>query len=263
MKKILLLSLCLSLAGISNAQEVLTDKQGHPILPKAGDYSLGFDAAPFITYFGNLFNHGSNNSPEALFTQQHPMTISGMYLKKDDLAYRGKIRVGFGTEKSDTMVQKNGSTNPNETVANETKRNTSNITLGLGMQKWRGYGRLRAFYGGEILFGVGTDKTTYTYGNALSNENQDTRNTSYKPGNTISFSLRGIIGVEYFFAPKVSFSAEYGWGPSVASKGQGELVREKWNGGGLETVTTNTGKSSKFLFDNDNNGGSINLNFYF
>ena len=263
MKKIFLLSICLSFAGFSNAQESLTDKQGHPILPKAGDYSLGFDAAPFFTYFGNLFNQGSNNSPEVLFTQQHPMTISGLYLKKDNLAYRGKIRVGFGTQKSDTLVKKNGSTTLNETVANETKRNTSNIVLGFGIQKWRGYGRVRAFYGGAILFGVSTDKTTYTYGNDLSNENQDTRNTSYKPGNTIAFSLRGIIGAEYFFAPKISISAEYGWGPSVVSKGQGELVVEKWNGGGLESVTSPTGKSSKFFFDNDNNGGSINLNIYF
>lgn len=259
--KILLLLLVLS-SNFLIAQEAVVNKKGRPILPAAGDLSLSFDAVPFLNYFGNFFSD-KNKSPQAMFTKQYPLTIVGSYVKKDNLAYRAKIRLGFGSDKFDTLVQRVGSTNINELVANETKRSTSNITIGGGIQKWRGHDRLRAFYGGEILFGIGTDKTTFTYGNALSNENQDTRNLSYKLGNEYAFTLRGFIGIEYFIAPKMSVNAEFGWGPALESRGRGELVREFWNGGKVKQTTTETGKSRSFTLDNDNAGGAINLSFYF
>jgi hypothetical protein len=250
------------ITNFSFAQETALIKKGRPILPAAGDLSLSFDAVPFLNYFGNFFSD-KNNSPEAMFTKQHPLTFVGSYVKKDNLAYRAKIRVGFGTDKFDTLVQRVGSTNINEIVSNETKRSTTNITIGGGIQKWRGYDRLRAFYGGEILFGIGTDKTTYSYGNALSNENQDTRKLTYKLGNEYAFTLRGFIGVEYFIAPKISLNAEFGWGPALESRGRGELVSEFWTGGEVKQTTTETGKSKSFTLDNDNAGGAINLSFYF
>jgi hypothetical protein len=262
MKNIIAVAL-LTLALNGNAQEVLKTKSGKPILPAKNDFALTIDAVPFINFTGNLFNGSSNIAPEFLFAQKHPLTFSGLYLKENDIAYRMKVRLGYSSFKNDTTVAKNGSTNPNELVVDESIRKTSAITLGFGIQKWRGEGRVRAYYGGEILYGVKTDKTTYTYGNDLSNENQVTRNTLYKPGNTIEFSLRGFIGIEYFFAPKMSISGEFGWGPSVQTRKGGELVREKWNGGSVEEIKTTTGKSSLFAIDNDNNGGALNLNIYF
>jgi len=246
-----------------NAQDILKTKSGKPILPAKNDFALNIDAVPFINFTGNLFNGSSSIAPQFLFSELHPMTLSGLYLKENDLAYRMKVRIAFSSFKNDTAVAKNGSTNPNELVIDESIQKKTAITFGLGVQKWRGEGRVRAFYGGEILYGVKTDKTTNTYGNELSNENQVTRNTLYKPGNTIQFSLRAFVGIEYFFAPKMSISGEFGWGPSVQSRKAGELVREKWNGGSVEVITTGTGKSSLFAIDNDNNGGAINLNIYF
>lgn len=262
MKNILLSSL-LALSVSVSAQDVLKTKSGKPILPAKNDFALNIDAVPFINFTGNLFNGSSSIAPQFLFSERHPMTLSGLYLKENDLAYRMKVRLGFSSFKNDTAVAKNGSTNPNELVIDESIQKTTAITLGFGVQKWRGEGRVRAFYGGEILYGVKTDKTTYTYGNELSNENQVTRNTLYKPGNTIQFSLRGFIGIEYFFAPKMSVSGEFGWGPAVQTRKAGELVREKWNGGDVEEIKTGTGKSSLFSIDNDNNGGALNLNIYF
>ena len=217
MKKSVFLLACL-LSQYVNAQTVLTSKSGKPILPEKNDLALTIDAVPFINFTGNLFNGSSNIAPEFLFAQRHPLTFSGLYLKENDMAYRMKVRIGFTSFKNDTAVAKNGSTNPNELVIDESIQKTSAITLGFGVQKWRGDGRVRAYYGGEVLYGVKTDKTTYTYGNELSNENQVTRNTLYKPGNTIEFCLRGFIGIEYFFAPKMSISGEFGWGPSVQSQ---------------------------------------------
>lgn len=262
MKKTLI---CLGLVvvGLSaSAQEPMKNKHGVIITPEVGEFSFGLDAVPFLKYAGSLFND-SNDSPSAEFGANNPVTFSGLYVKKENFAYRTKLRLGFGVEKQDTLVPRAGSTNPNETVADETKLSTSNITIGGGIQKWRGKSRVKGIYGGELLLNIKTEKTAYSYGNALSSENQTTRTKSVKPGNSFGFQLRGFVGVEYFFSAKMSLSAEFGWGPSLVSRGQGETQTESWNGSGAETKITNTGKSSEFRFDNDNANGALNLNFYF
>ncbi len=262
MKKTVLLASLLLSTSLSFAQEPFKNRDGIVITPEKGEIALGFDAVPFLRFMGSLFND-NNETPIAGFTAYHPLTITGLYVIKENTAIRGKVRMGFGVEKTDTLVPRMGSTNPNETVSDETKLSTSNITIGGGLQKWRGKGRVRGFYGGELLFKITTDKTTYSYGNPLSSENQVTRLKSSKPGNGFGFNLRGLIGVEYFFAAKASLSAEFGWGPTLQSKGRGEVETETWNGSSAESTVTNSGKSSNFLFDNDNASGSLNLNFYF
>ncbi|MBK7964352.1 MAG: hypothetical protein IPK10_02905 [Bacteroidetes bacterium] len=193
MKKLSLILLFTFLTYIVSAQEPFKNRDGLIITPEKGEMSLGFDAVPFLKFIGNLFNPG-NNIPTTNFTASNPLTISSNYMLNDNMALRSKIRIGLGVNKTDTLVARVGSTNPNETVSNETKINTSNITLGSGLQKWRGKGRVRGYYGGEILFSIYTEKTTYTYGNALSSENQNTRNKSARPGNTFGFHLKGILG---------------------------------------------------------------------
>lgn len=259
--KTLLVSLCF-FSICTFAQEPFKNREGVVITPVKGEMSIGFDAVPFIKFVGNLFNP-NNETPNSNFVAQYPMTITGNYMIKDDVAIRSKIRIGLGVNKTDTLVARVGSTNPNETVSNETKINTSNITLGSGLQKWRGKGRVRGFYGGELLFSVYTEKTEYSYGNALSSENQNTRTKGVKPGNTFAFHLKGVLGIEYFFSAKSSISAEYGWGPQLQSRGRSQVITESWNGSNAESETLNGGKSSNFKFDNDNSGGSLNLNFYF
>jgi len=245
-----------------NNPEPFKNKRGDVITPEKGDMSLGFDAVPFIKFVGNLFNP-EKSTPTSSFTAENPLTINGKYVYKENTALRSLVRIGAGVIKSDTLVARAGSTNPAETVSNETKTNTSNIVLGGGLQKWRGQGRVRGFYGGEILFSIQTEKTSYTYGNALSSENQSTRTKSVKPGNTFGFHLKGVIGVEYFFAEKSSISAEFGWGPQLQTRSRSEVITESWNGSDAQSATSEGGKSSRFLFDNDNAGGSLNLNFYF
>ncbi|MFN8153041.1 MAG: hypothetical protein U0Y08_01980 [Bacteroidia bacterium] len=260
-KSIALLAFVLS-GGCLMAQNPIKNKDGVVLTPEPGEFALNIDAVPFLKYAGSLFNDQSD-APYASFGSNYPLTFTGLYMKKENFAYRAKVKLGFGVQKADSLVARIGSTNPNETVANETKLSTSNITLGAGIQKWRGKTRVQAYYGGEVLFSIGTEKTSYTYGNPLSSENQATRLKSEKPGNTFGFMLRGFVGIEYFFSPKVSLGAEFGWGPSILSTGQGETQSESWNGSGTEVTITNTGKSSEFVMDNDNSSGAINLSFYF
>lgn len=261
MKKILT-SVLLIISMKLSAQEALRNKNGLIITPEKGEFSLGFDAAPFLKYAGNLLGSG-NDSPGALFGANSPLTVSGKYVKNDNTAYRMMVRLGMSVFKEDTLVPRLLSTNPNEKVSNETKTVSSNIVIGAGLQKWRGKSRVRGFYGGELLLGITTEKTTYSYGNELSQENQTQRLKLDKQGSGFSFHLRGLAGVEYFFAPKSSLSAEFGWGPRLVSTGRRERQTESWSGSGVETQTEETGKNSSFTFDNDNASGAINLTFYF
>jgi len=196
MKKILT-SVLLIISMKLSAQEALRNKNGLIITPEKGEFSLGFDAAPFLKYAGNLLGSG-NDSPGALFGANSPLTVSGKYVKNDNTAYRMMVRLGMSVFKEDTLVPRLLSTNPNEKVSNETKTVSSNIVIGAGLQKWRGKSRVRGFYGGELLLGITSEKTTFTYGNDLSHENQTQRSKLNKQGSGFSFHLRGFGGVEYF-----------------------------------------------------------------
>lgn len=262
-KKPVIVVLFLIVTLAVRAQEPLRNKNGILVTPEAGEFALGFDAAPFFRYTGNLLN-GNNDSPTSDFMQAYPMTITGVYMKRNDFGYRGSVRLGFGTEKSDTLVKREGSTNPNETVSNETKTNTSDITIGAGIQKWRGKSRIKGIYGAEFLINIASEKTTYSFGNPLSAQSStSSRIVSDKTGSSFGFKLRGFVGVEYFFAAKASVGAEFGWGPALQTKGRGEVKSESWTGNGVTDTVTETDKSSSFRFDNDNASGSLNLRFYF
>ena len=51
-------------------------------------------------------------------------------------------------------------------VEDSRKDGYTNVTIGAGMEIRRGNGRLQGFYGAELMFMMGSTKTTYTYGNA-------------------------------------------------------------------------------------------------
>ena len=276
MKKLFLtVALAAAVAGV-NAQD-MNSKRGTPILPESGDWSIGFDAAPWLQYFGNLMSNSGNNSANAAY--QQTQTIVGKMMKDENTAYRVKVRLGFGSNTFNNIIDQDGSTsNPPATVTDELKTSGMNITLGGGIQKYRGKGRLRGFYGAEAGIMLGSSKETYSYGNAFSTTNNSptstdwssgqavpatSRPTEWKAGSTFGFNLRGFIGAEYFFAPKMSIGAEYGWGLGLSSTGEGESTVEFWNGIGTTSQTGKTGKSSSFAVDVDNASGAIVLSLYF
>ena len=264
MKNNILLLFACTMVYSASAQQILS-KKGYPILPEKGEWSVGFDALPFLQYAGNLFNgNNKNDAPEASYKKNNPYTFSGLYVKDENTAYRAKIRLGLNSTKTDTLVQNLVNPTSAEKVADETKVNDTKITLGLGIQKWKGHGRLKGIYGAEGLISISGHKTKYTYGNPLSSQNQiANRLKSEKEGTGFGLQIRAFLGVEYFFAPKMSVSAEYGWGPSINSIGSGEVQKDSWTGNSVSTSIEKTGKSSSFGFDIDNAGGAINLSFYF
>ena len=95
------------------------------------------------------------------------------------------------------------------------------------------------------------------------NDQQDYHITKVKDGTLVGFGIRGFLGVEYFIAPKLSLSAEYGWGPSIANKGRGSIETQVVDGNTTKTEIQETEKAFGYGVLNDINGGIIALTFYF
>ena len=286
MKKILITILLSFLFLSSQAQEILS-KKGTPILPEAKDWSIGFDASPLIKYVGNFFNHDDNNN--SLMNYQDSLTLVGLYVKNPGTAYRAKVRLSFISEKWTAHVA--DQLNSSSTVNDERNYNQSGITLGLGIQKMRGKGRLKGIYGIEGLIMLGSSKNEYSYGNAIDDTHQTpvstdwsdalhqdiynpspaninttsgfVRATAFKNGSLFAIGARGFIGAEYFFAPKLSISAEYGWSIGYRNQSEGEITSESWNGTSTVSKTDLTGKQSIFGADVDHSEGMIVLHAYF
>lgn len=262
MKKVSLITLLsIGIFHFSSGQ-TLTNKKGQNVLPEAGNFAVGIDVIPIVKSAGNLFYNSSDSISD--LSPVGAYTFFGKYVKSEKTAYRAILRLGFVTGKQDTLVPKTSSTNPNELVSDEAKRTQSTIAIGGGIEKRKGVGRVTGIYGVEGRFALATDKTKYTYGNPLDVTIQSNKQVvSDKKGTAFGFGVRGFLGVEYFVGAKLSLSAEYGWGPAVVASGRGAVETEVVDGNATKTQVTETSKTFIFGFDNDMNGGTVALTFYF
>jgi len=257
----------------------LVSKKGVPILPEAGEYSLGIDATPFFNYFGNLFNNTAGNAaPTFGFTAAHPMQITGKYMVDANTAYRGIFRLGFTSVSVSEYVNDDSNTSSTPAyVEDKAKNSQMNIALGVGLEKRRGKGRLQGIYGAQAILSLATNKNTYEYGNTLSSSNTtptyydwstqtvttgSTRILEDKQGTIFGFNVQAFVGAEYFFAPKFSVSGELLYGLGIQSQGDGNQSVENWNGSKVEQLDTPVGGGFFFGFDTGVSG-VLNLNFYF
>ena len=281
MKKTFLALALVSAVTVASAQDMMS-KKGTPILPEAGDWSVGISVNPFFEYFGNMFNGTfGNSSPTWNFTNSDQVIV-GKYMIDATTAYRGRVRIGFGSNSFDNIVDDNASTDPNATTTDSYSQSRMNITLGAGKQWSRGPGRLKGVYGAEAFISFGSSSETFDYGNAFTSSNpaptstvwnsdgsvqsannEVNRVTERSQGSSFGFGLRGFLGAEYFFAPKMSVAGEFGWGLAMSSTGEGESTRQNWGTSDVVTTTTTTGGSSSFSLDTDNMDGQIILSFYF
>ncbi|MBK5285404.1 MAG: hypothetical protein JJE25_08360, partial [Bacteroidia bacterium] len=241
MKKLFII-FALAFACASASAQEMTSKKGFLILPETGDWSIGFDAVPVLEYFGNLANGKEHNTISANWTDG-VHTITGKIIRPNDIAWRGSLRIGFGSFSFNQLVP-NAAT-PALLVNDETKISYDTIALSFGIQKYRGNGRVRGYYGAELgVLLTGLD-TTFTYGNSISSYNTSiVRVTEDKAGSGFGIGLRGFIGVEYFFAPKMSIGAEYGWGFALVSIGEGKQTTHSWDGTTETTTTSKSGSAS-------------------
>jgi hypothetical protein len=297
-----ILAVAVILGSTAFAQK-MESKNGEAYLPQSGDWAIGIDATPFLNYVGNLIGggQGNNNAPtwNYLTTNQ---TITGKYFVEDDMAYRASIRLGFGSASEKVMVADRSidpvapSTWPAlaAEVENTAKYGTTNIGIGVGMEKRRGFGRLQGFYGAEIGINIASMKDKYTYGNALtastSAVNVDVdgaaddftggnlgtsittdvdglgnvngaRVTEWKSGLGFGIGLRGFIGAEYFVLPRLAVGGEFGWGLVFSSTAASSTTYETEGTTATGTVeqiesrTTTGSKTSGFGVDTDSVNG--------
>ncbi len=262
-RKLLSIMAVVGMMAAANAQD---DKVYTPV---AGDWAIGIDATPFLNYAGNFFGKTANNNAPTWNFQTTNQTITGKYFASDDMAYRGSLRIGFGSWTDNNMVVNLADTAINNNVAfpdllsmteNSMKMSYSNIGLSGGIEMRKGSGRLIGIYGAELGFSVSSSKAAYTYGNALalnpgdttvfvnvngqdnfgSNLTSDTygnfaRVTEQNFGRTFTFGLRAFIGAEYFIFPKISLGGEFGWGLGFSSTTGGSVTMESIGDTGTNT----------------------------
>lgn len=282
MKKSILIIVFAVFATASFAQD-LTSKKGVPILPTDGEWALGVDPYPFFRYLGNTMNNsedidgpgfdGSMSSPDG------HVVIWGKKVKDATTHYRAMVRLGFGSSKGNLIVQKDSTDGSAFSTpqygSDEVKTSGNNITIGAGIEKRRGTGRVQGYYGAEAMIGFGGSKTTHTFANAITADNPTPTTASslqgglyrikeVKNGSTFDLGIRGFVGVEFFYMAKASIGGEIGWGIGMSSTGEGETTSEGWDGTAVQTAKVpGPGKSSSFGIDTDRVGGSIRALFYF
>ncbi len=252
MRKVTIVFLSVAfMAMIAQGQELIS-KKGFTILPEAGDVVLGFDAVPFFDYALNVVNIMNNTGQ----TSQHPGYVSGFssmivgkYFLEDDMAAR--VKFGINSYK---MTESNFFDTPADVILNPAdpdlwgesvdifKSSWSEIIIGGGVELRRGHNRVQGFYGGELLLGFESSSSTADWGvemneiaildgywNYDGSPVSDPRILNYKSGTDLTIGLRGFVGVEYFFAPKISVAGEFGWGFGYTSSARGEVEIESWD----------------------------------
>jgi len=254
MKKVIIsISLCLSVGFSSIAQDaemdvpVLTNKRGMAILPKAGDYALGIEAASFLGYVGNFFANSNSSAPSFTNGDGKYPTIFGKYFLQDDRAIRARVTLGLVSNTTKAFVQDdNKPAEITSTLEDVRKNNAVDINLGLGYEFRRGTGRMQGFYGPEASLGFYTTQDRYEYANSIKtdrwapsshnfNENCatsggiTTRKLVNKDGMKFTLGIGGFVGVEYFFTPRLSIGGEFGLMVNFSANGKGKTTQEKWS----------------------------------
>src|SRR5690606_13475109 len=155
MKKTVLITAALFAGSVTFAQTgEITSNRGENWLSQDGDWGLTFDAQPILNYVGNLFNNGTNGEGTLRLDAMSPNLFSNLpnqggsnviigakKLIDANTAYRGKLRIGFGSTKETSLVDINPlpspaptPPNPNPTVEDVTKNSYMNIVIGAGLE---------------------------------------------------------------------------------------------------------------------------------
>jgi hypothetical protein len=266
MKKILLTTLILiSYSAYSQLNPVLKNKRGLAILPEKGDYSIGIGADPFLRYMGSFFSNSSNVSPNANFINNY--SFSGKYFIKENQAYRLSFLINTNSRITEISVldMTPGATQFAQ-VLNKGQLNTNQFQLNFGKEFRKGKTRLQGFAGvdGFIRYNNTSEKTTF--GNKL--ELYDTGYTRVidRKNSGFTFGIRGFVGAEYFFAPKMSLGFEIGFGPSYTISRDNTFTVESYDftSNEVKKVEYKDGISTKsFAINRDIFNSTLNLNLFF
>lgn len=290
MKKIYFLLCAFTFALATYAQEesseILKSKKGTPIMPEEKEFAIGISANQFLNYVTRgaanpSFTYVSNptNVPIALF---------GKMMLTPNKSIRARVALNSSSNTERRAVLKNSLT-PDAIAPSflEDWRtvNATQLLFAGGYEFRRGKGRLQGVYGGEAFFSLTGDRVNYQYGNAITADFNQPNTTNFFTGNilttngfsrvlseknnmNIGFGVRAFVGVEYFFAPKISIGGEFGYTLGIRGAGRILVTSETWDASAdsLREIQTNSfrdGGVRSFGAGVDNLNGAINVLFYF
>jgi hypothetical protein len=266
MKKFILLSLaamlCVATVSAQNDQRESGSetKKGYNILPAKGDFAIGVSANPFLNFGRSLLN---GNQPAPNFSGVNG-NVYFKYFTRNNQAFRFGVSVGVTGDQIRVKVPNDAAFENDGAQAliddahlfDKVNYTTTNISLLAGYEWRRGYGRLQAFYGGQVGINFETESTSYKWANEMTID-RATPNSATGPDtyaqmgvrplketgpNGFGFSLAGFAGIEYFFARKMSLGAELGLGFQYMGYGESKITAQSVNNGAVEEITRVNGK---------------------
>lgn len=225
-----LYSLLLGVLAIPALAQESTDSQFGPV---AGEKAFGVTLDPIASFIGNMYNGTANNALGALQGESlflNNFSIMGKYFLSDNTAVRANIGFLFSKNNNQTYVQDDEAVFLN--AFSQAKVIDSDITkrrggsFAVGLEKRIGSGRIQGIVSGSAVYGFATTKSTYKYGNAITDINQaptianpanytaigsmpnarPTKNFTAAPSHLAG--LVGSFGAEYFLCQKASIGAE-------------------------------------------------------
>ncbi len=162
--------------------------------------------------------------------------LKARYFFQEKLA----LRAGFNLSVDNETANAYGANSEQGNV----KRNQTDFLFSLGIEKhFTGTERLSPYVGLDILYGISSEKDSYSNSNNNINAPVYVANVSGErkgPGNT-GFGLRAITGADYYFTKKVFLGVEGGFG--FISQKEGKTTVTNTVGGNTTTTTTESAGS--------------------
>ncbi len=219
---------------------LLVNKHGNIILPQKGEIGIGLSADPFFYYIGNMFNGNIDNSLDL-----SDQTVYFRYFLNSDAALRIALTVNTTNKVANYYVIDDAArlSNPLSQQQVEDRETTmSHFYQGrVGYEGFRGYKRLRGFYGADLGYSYKKSSIKREYGNQMNTQNPSPTtnwgNLSDRPlemndGAVMTISLGAFTGIEYYFAPKMCIGTELGltyghsWGTQSYTKGENMVLSQ-------------------------------------
>lgn len=268
-------------------------------LPAQGDMSVGFSLDPLATFAGNLFNGNLDNTledlaGEPLLYRQLPnscVSIMGTYMLTNELALRANIGFGYSLKQNNFFVPDDAALAfddlSNAKVIDQMNSQILSGSFSAGIEYRLGKRLpIQGVFGAGLSYACGMSKSTYAYGNAITQLNQNPSMNSEMPAteavtkylpNARLLSVQssdmihmvgvyGSVGVEWFVTPKVALGANVNLGIYYELNPSETYVYEGWN-----TITEQVDQHTElvapashgFHFGTDNIGASLYIAFYF
>jgi len=218
-KIFLILFVAVSFVGL-NAQEIVKQQKDTlkvDYLPKAGNFAIGADATPIFNYIGNIFNNTVGNT----LNLTNPVIYCKYYFT-DMSAVRAVLGLNGSSTKEENYTRDDAAwyTNPlsNAQAVDTKTTKLDDYFVSIAIQKFIGKTRLRGFYGCQVLADYASTKSSYEYGNPMSELNP-IPSSFYSPGLTerptealtaraFKVGIGGIAGFEYFVLPRLCVGGE-------------------------------------------------------